>query len=297
MHACIAELLLNWAHSHRATSTNSHVQVFGAQAGASSHPEVVLPMETWKAAAATPQQQQQRSQPRVGLYDFDDWLLPNGTLDSEKCTTPEHVEVILQKWRMPLDAWPMTSDDPRTEVKNLCYSVKKESHEHEIRVLLVRQAFMTQGPGMENSFFSFWHRPDFEFGYVKRPHTLVANTSARGWNHREIHDAWQEAKCFAGWEQNFKSGLLKPISIHPIGPVPKPEGQERLDQCQNHDERFEVMQCSIASQLPSIPVSTPQHFDLAISDADEWVLIIDNGNGNADEWELIQFSTTYQGFV
>ena len=111
-------------------------------------------METWKAAA-TPQQQQQRSQPRVGLYDFDDWLLPNGTLDSQKCTRPEHVEVMLQKWRMPLDAWPMTSDDPRTEVKNLCYSVKKEGHGHEIRVLLVRQAFMTEGPGMKNGFFSF----------------------------------------------------------------------------------------------------------------------------------------------
>ena len=54
-----------------------------------------------------------------------------------------------------------------------------------------------------------------------------------------------------------------------------------------HDERFEVMQCSIASQLPSIPMSTPQHFDLAISDADAWEWIIDNGNGNADEWELI----------
>ena len=74
------------------------------------------------AAAATPQQQQQRSQPRVMLWDFWNWLLPDGRLDAEKRTTPEHVEVILQQWRMPPDALPMWHE----QVNNLCYSVKKE---------------------------------------------------------------------------------------------------------------------------------------------------------------------------
>ena len=63
---------------------------------------------------------------------------------------------------------------------------------------------------MKNCFFSFWHRPDLEFGYVKKPHNLTAETSLRGWNHPRVDDAWQEAKCIAGWEpwHLVKSGLL-----------------------------------------------------------------------------------------
>ena len=101
---------------------------------------------------------------------------------------------------MPEEAWPVTSDDYSTEVKFLCYSVKKQGHTHEISVLLPRQAFMAQGPGMKTAYCSFWHRLDFDVGHVEKPHNLYLNPIGKGWNHFEIRQAWQEAKQIAGWE-------------------------------------------------------------------------------------------------
>ena len=227
-------------HVHMCTLTHAGIFVLKQL----SHPEAVLQTDKiMAAAAATPQQQLHRSQPRVSIWDFYDWLGPDGRLDVEKCTTPEHARVILQQWRMPPYALPghlaamahasmQLLEMEWRDIENLCYSVKKEGQEHEIWVLLARQAFMTQGPGMDICFFSFWHRPDFEFDYIKKPHTLLANPSCRGWNHPQIHDAWQEAKCLAGWEPGHlvKSGLLKPIQQWT---------RFRLD----HYEGFEVAKC------------------------------------------------------
>ena len=85
------------------------------------------------AAAATPQQPAaQRSETMVGCqYDFNGWFGLDGRLDAELVgKSPHALEAILWRMSVPEEAWPVISDDYSTEVKFLCYSVKKQGHTH-----------------------------------------------------------------------------------------------------------------------------------------------------------------------
>ena len=182
---------------------------------------------------------------------------PTDCLVTPRSTASEILQA-LEIWDFPKDAY------PKNHLKiGVNFMLQKKGHPN-IQALLLRQAFLVKGPGMEHSFFCFWHSNDFPLGDVDTPVTVPAlspvivpghtkalpikNNPWKGFNHYSATLAFAHAKLLAGWESEAME-LPWDGSSHPSASSCKSSSASEILQTQLPLHQIHQMQCS-AQRMP-----------------------------------------------